>query len=68
MPLIKWEVKLILIWSENYVISFATGETKFAITVIKYYVPNVISTTQDNGKLLGQWKSKFKRTINWNKY
>ena len=49
---------------EKYVISSATGTTKFKITDTTDYVPVVTSSTQDNAKL----KSGFKRTINWNKY
>ena len=68
MPLINCEVELILIWSKNCVISSATGETKFAITETKLYVPVVTLSTEDNAKLLQQLKSNFKRKINWNKY
>ena len=68
MPLINCEVNLILTWSKDCVISSATGETKFAITETKLYVPVVTLSTQDNAKLLQQLKSGFKRTINWNKY
>ena len=68
MPLINCEVELILTWSKNCVISSATGETKFAITETKLYVPVVTLSTEDNAKLLQQLKSNFKRKINWNKY
>ena len=68
MPLIICEINLILTWSENCVISFATGKTKFAITDTKRYVPIVALSTQDNAKLLEQLKSSFKRTINCDKY
>ena len=68
MPLINYEVNLILTWSPTCVISSATGETKFKITETKLYVPVVTLSTQDNAKLLQQLKSSFKRTINWNKY
>ena len=71
MPLINCEINLISTWSENWsesVISSATGETKFAITDTKFYVPVVTLSTQDNAKLLQQLKLGFKRTINWNKY
>ena len=68
MPLINCELNLILIWSEDCVISSATGETKLKIADIKLYVPVVALSTQDNAKLLQQLKSGFKRTINWNKY
>ena len=55
-------------WSKNCVVSSATGETKFAITETKLYVPVVTLSTEDNAKLLQQLKSNFKRKINWNKY
>ena len=61
MPLINCENKLILTWSENCVISSATGATKFALTYTDLYVRVAILSTQDNIKL-------FKRIINWNKY
>ena len=54
MPLINCEVELILTWSKNCVISSATGETKFAITKTKLYVPVVTLSTEDNTKLLQQ--------------
>ena len=68
MPLINYEVNLILTWSPTCVISSATGETKFKITETKFYVPVVTLSTQDNAKWLQQLKSGFKWTINWNKY
>ena len=39
----------------------------FAITGTKCYVPIVILSTKGNVKLLEQLKSRFKRTISWNK-
>ena len=68
MPLINCEINLILTWSENCVISSATGAEKFKITYTKPYVLVVTNSTQDNVKLLQQLQSGFKRTINWNKY
>ena len=68
MPLINCEINLILTWSENCVISSATGATKFAITNTKPYVPVVTLSTEDNVKILKQLGSGFKRSINWNKY
>ena len=65
---INCEFNLISIWSEDCVISSATGGTKFKITDGKLYVLVVILSPQDNAKLLEQLKSGFKRTINWNKY
>ena len=52
MPLIDCETNLILTWSENCVISSATGKTKFEITDTKFYVPVVPSSTQNNAKQL----------------
>ena len=68
MPLINCEVNLILTWSEDCVITNSTGEGKLAITETKLYVSVVTLSTQDNAKLLQQFKSGFKRTINCNKY
>ena len=68
MPLINCEVNLILTWSKDCVIASTTGETKFAITETKLYVPVVTLSTQYDAKLLQQLKSSFKRTTNWNKY
>ena len=69
--LIKCEINLILIWSENCVIvstNVADQNATFEITETKLYVPVVTLSTQDNSKLLQQLKSGFKRVINWNKY
>ena len=68
MQLFNCEVNLILTWSQDCLVSSATGETKFQITETKLYVPVVTLSTQDNVKLLQLLKTDFKRTINWNKY
>ena len=68
MPLINCEVNLILTWSKDCVITNSIGEGTFAITETKLYVPVVTLSTKDNGKLLQQLKSGFKKTISWNKY
>ena len=70
MPLINWEINLILTWPEDCVISSVTGKiaTKSKITDTKLYVSVVALSTQYNEKLLQQLKSSFKRTINWSKY
>ena len=68
MPLINYEVNLILAWSRDCVITNSTRKRKFAITETKLYVLVVTLSTQDNAKLLKQLKSGFKRTINWSKY
>ena len=46
----------------------ANQGTTFPITETKLYTPVGTSSTQDNAKLLQQFKSCFKRAINWNKY
>ena len=43
-------------------------EPTFKTTATKFYIPVVILSTQDNAKLLQQFKSCYKRTIHWNKY
>ena len=68
MPLINYEVNLVLTWSKDWVINNSTGEGKFAITETKLYVPVVTLSTKDNEKLLRQINSGFKKTISWNKY
>ena len=68
MILIHCEINLILNCSEKCVLSNDTKPTTFAITDTRFYVPVVTLATQDNGKILQQLKSGFKRTINWNKY
>ena len=54
MPLVNCEINLILIWSEDCVISSATGATRFKITDTKQYIPVVTLS--------------INRTINWNEY
>ena len=65
MLLIDCKINLILTWSENFVISLATGKIKFEISDTKLYVPFVTFSTQDNANLLKKLKWGFKRTINW---
>ena len=58
-------------WSANCVIIYTyvvDQNPTFKITETKLYVPAVALTTQNNAKLLPQFKSGFKRTISWNKY
>ena len=47
LPLIDCEINLILTWSEDCVISCATGATKFKITDTKFYVPLVTLIMQN---------------------
>ena len=71
MSLINCEVELILTWSADCVIistNVANQNPTFTITETNLYLPVVTLSTQDNGKLLPQLKSGFKRTLSWNKY
>ena len=71
MPLVIFEINLILTWSTNYVIvstNLANQHATFEITDTKLFVSVVTLSTQDNSKLLQQLKSSFKRIISWNIY
>ena len=63
MPLISFEINLILTWSKYYVISSTTGKTKFAVTCTKLYVPIVTLSSRDSAKLTEQLECCFKRLI-----
>ena len=67
MHLINCEISLILTLSEECRLSNDTKATTIAITDIKFYVPVVTLSIQDNAKLLLQLKSSFKIKINWKK-
>ena len=62
MPLINYEVNLILTWSSTCVITNSNGAGTFAITDTKIYVPVVALPTQENTKFLQQLKSGFKKS------
>ena len=82
IPLINYEVELILSWSKNCILADMTvrdaeGDNpifgaptglEFKITDTKLYVPVVTLSKENDIKLLEQLKSGFKRTIKWNKY
>ena len=71
MSSINCETNLFLTWSVNCVMVSADVDNQnatFEITVTTLYVTVVTLSTQCNAKLLQQFKSGFKRTINWNKY
>ena len=70
MLLINCETNCTLTWSADCVISFHTAAnvaTIFAITGKKLYDLVVTLLTHDNAKLLQEFKSAFRQTINWNK-
>ena len=60
IPLINCEINLILTWLEQCVISESHWQATFDR---KLYVPVVTLSTQDNVKLLQQFKSGFKPII-----
>ena len=65
MLLINCEIIFILIWSPTCFtihVSIVNQVTKFKITDTKLHFP-VLTSTQDNEKLLQQLKSGFKRAI-----
>ena len=69
MPLINYELELILDWSASCVIIYtnvANQVPTLTITETNLYVPVVTLSTNDNSKLLPQLKNGFKRTIIWN--
>ena len=68
MPLINCKINLSLNWSKTCVFvatNIPDQGTTFSIIDKKLYVLVVTLSTQGNGKLLGQLKVGFKRTINW---
>ena len=71
MFLINCDINLIWTWSANCAIVYtdvANPGATFAITQTKLYILVVNLSTQDNSKLFKQFKTGFKRIINWNKY
>ena len=52
MPLINFEINLILIRSKKFMLSNNTKATTFAITDAKSYVLAVLLSSQDNAKSL----------------
>ena len=60
MPLINFEINLILTWSADCVIVSTTDVSNqnatFTIIETKLYVPVVTLSTEDNAKLLTQLK------------
>ena len=66
MSLIDCEITLDLNWSEKCFMvasNIANQGATFSITDTKLLVPVVTVLTQDNAKLLTQWKSGFKGTL-----
>ena len=81
MPLINREIELVLTWSKICVITsierraikntrrdISPTSATFQITDTKLYVPVITLSTENDKKPLKQLKSRFKRTVKWNKY
>ena len=60
-------VNLFLTWSDKSVLSNDTKATTFAKTDTKLFIPVVTLSTRNNGKLLEQLTSGFKKIIHCNK-
>ena len=71
MPLLNYEINLVLTWSTNCVIvstNISNQNATFEITNTRLYLPVVTLSTNNNSKLHQQVKSGFKRIISWDKY
>ena len=80
IPLISCKRKLILTWSKNCVLTDMSVNAVlnppivppsgaiFQITDTKFYVSVVTLSKENDIKLLEKLKSKFEKTIKWNKY
>ena len=60
MPLINCKVELSLTWNQNCIVSREVGDSTFAITDAKLYVPVVTLKTKDNVKLSRLLSEGFK--------
>ena len=68
MPLINCKIELLLTWNPNFVMSNLVGDSTFAITDAKIYVPIATLSTEDNAILSKLLSERFKRPVYWNKY
>ena len=68
MPLIHCKIELSLKWDKNCALSSEDGNSVFAITDTKLYVPIVTLSAEDNVKLPKLLGKSFKRPIYWNQY
>ena len=55
-------------WDENCILPSENGNSVFAITDTKLYVPIVTLKIEDNAKLSKSLSKGFKRPIYWNQY
>ena len=71
MPIINYEINVILTWSANYFIvedHVNNQAPTFALTGTNIFVLVATLSTQENEKLLQQLELGFKRRVNCNKY
>ena len=68
MPLINCKIELSLKWDKNCTLPSEDGNSVFAITDTKLYVPIVTLSAEDNVKLPKLLGERFKRPIYWNRY
>ena len=68
MLLIICKVELSLTWDRNCVLCTLAGNSDFAITDAKFYVPIVTLSTEDSAKLSNLLSKGFKRPVYWNAY
>ena len=68
MLLINCKIELSLSWDPNCVLSTLVGDSTFAITDAKIYVPVVTLSIEDNAKLSKLLSEGLKRSVYWNKY
>ena len=67
-PLINCKVELSLKWDKNCISFSEDGNSVFAITDTKLYVPMVTLSAEENVKLSKLLGKGFKRPIYWNQY
>ena len=65
---INCKVEISLNWSKNCILSSEDGNSVFAMTDTKLYVPIVTLSAESNVKLSTLLGEGFKRSIYWNKY
>ena len=68
MPLINCKVELSMKRDKNCIFSSGDGNSVFAITDTKLYVPIITLSAEDNVKWSQLLGKVFKRPIYWNKY
>ena len=68
MPLINYQINLLLIWSASCFITNLTSTRTFTITYTKIYVSMVTLSSQNSRTLIQNLKLVYKQTNSWNKW